>query len=380
MYGHALGPLFLACLVLAVAPRIKAQVVDSFNPGANSTVNTIVIPPDGKILVGGYFTVLGGESRNCLGRLNADGSLDAAFNAGTNFIANSVDALLVQEDGKLLVGGDFVTTQGTVGLARFFSDGTLDTNFTSGVAGEVADVYALSEQEDCHYLVGGYFTTLGAQPHTNIGRLNPDGKVDGNFTARAEVGVYSFASQTNHSIFVGGAFTSMNGEPHNAIARLLKDGQIDMSFNPAIEGIVFPLTLQTDGKLLVGGLVAGPDNRLTGLMRITQNGMVDSNFVVNVNSHASSIGLQSDGKILLAGHFTQVAGETRYGFARLNSDGSLDADMPIMLGTNSFATSVAIQPDGKILLGGAFNSVGGLPRKNLARLSNTSTATKNLTF
>src|SRR6185369_14533986 len=85
-------------LALSLCQAAQSQIPDGFNPGANSTVNTIIVQPDGKILVGGYFTILAGQPRNHVGQLNSDGSLDEAFNPGTNFYANRVGSLAVQVD------------------------------------------------------------------------------------------------------------------------------------------------------------------------------------------------------------------------------------------------------------------------------------------
>ena len=118
----------------------------SFDPGANGAVYALAVQADGKILVGGYFTTLGGggtgtTTRNYIGRLNADGSLDTSFDPGAN---GAVYALAVQADGKILVGGDF-TTLGGGGtgtttrnhIGRLNADGSLDTSFDPGANGIV---------------------------------------------------------------------------------------------------------------------------------------------------------------------------------------------------------------------------------------------------
>ena len=133
--------------VLAASAVARAQSLDtSFNPGANGSVCALAVQPDGKILVGGDFTTLGGGGtgttpRNRIGRLNADGSLDTSFNPGAN---GGVYALAVQPDGKILVGGDF-TTLGGGGtgtttrncIGRLNADGSLDTSFNPGANGDV---------------------------------------------------------------------------------------------------------------------------------------------------------------------------------------------------------------------------------------------------
>ena len=141
----------VVCAVLGTCAVARAQsAVDGFDPGANGNVFATVVQPDGKILVGGAFTMLGGggtgtTARNHIGRLNADGSLDfAGFNPGAN--DRRVRHLAVQPDGKILVGGAF-TTLGGGGtgtttrnrIGRLNADGSLDASFNPGAND---DVYA----------------------------------------------------------------------------------------------------------------------------------------------------------------------------------------------------------------------------------------------
>ena len=130
-------------------------------------VQALALQADGKILVAGSFTTIGGggtgtTTRNTLARLNADGSLDPSFNPGAN---GQVVALAVQADGKILVGGGFTTLggggTGTTArscIGRLNADGSLDTSFDPGAK---AEVLALAVQPDGKILVGGLFTTLG---------------------------------------------------------------------------------------------------------------------------------------------------------------------------------------------------------------------------
>ena len=153
------------------------------------TLWLIVIQPDGRILVGGYFSTLGGggtgtTTRNFVGRLNADGSLDTAFNPGAN---NWVEALAVQPDGKILISGYF-TTLGGGGtgtternrIGRLHADGSLDRDLNPGANNSIL---ALAVQPDGKILVGGNFTMLGGggtgtTVRNSLGRLHPDGSLD----------------------------------------------------------------------------------------------------------------------------------------------------------------------------------------------------------
>jgi uncharacterized delta-60 repeat protein len=138
-----------------------------FNPNADSSVYTIAVQADGKILVGGLFTSMGGQTRDRIARLNLDGSLDSGFNPNANSIVNSI---AVQADGKILVGGSF--------------------------------------------------TTMGGQTRNRIARINPDGSLDASFNPNVGSTVNSIAVQADGKIFVGGTFTSIDGVARNRLARL----------------------------------------------------------------------------------------------------------------------------------------------------------------
>src|SRR5437899_9588062 len=136
--------------------------------GTNEVVSSLAVQADGKILVGGDFTTLGGQSRIGIGRLNADGTLDTGFNPGAGGGAFShVRSLALQTDGKILVGGHFTMLAGQSRnfIGRLNADGTPDTSFNSGAA-YFAD--ALAVQADGTMLVTGDFTTLGRQSPNGI--------------------------------------------------------------------------------------------------------------------------------------------------------------------------------------------------------------------
>jgi len=106
----------------------------SFNPNVSGAVIAVALQPDGKVIVGGTFTNLGEQAHFSLGRLNPDGSLDSSFTAGTDS-KGSIYALALQPDGKILIGGYFVLVNGQSRsyLARLNGDGSLDTGFTPGI-------------------------------------------------------------------------------------------------------------------------------------------------------------------------------------------------------------------------------------------------------
>jgi len=159
----------LVALLVCLPSTSRAQLVDSFDPNANNDVRAFAMQADGKILVGGFFTRIGGQTRNRIALLNPDGSLDATFDPNAN---QGVFAVPVQADGKILVGGYFTSIGGQTrnGIARLNSDGSLDASFDPNANGQV---HALAVQADGKVLVGG-FIIIGSQYYNGIARLNPE--------------------------------------------------------------------------------------------------------------------------------------------------------------------------------------------------------------
>jgi uncharacterized delta-60 repeat protein len=133
----------------------------TFNPGtgANDWVRYFFLQPDGKVLIGGDFTGYTSTSRNRIARLNADGSLDTTFNPGTG-ANSSVQSLALQPNGKVLIGGLFTSYNGTPCnyIARLNADGRLDTSFNPGT-GANSSIWYLALQPNGKVLTGGVFTS-----------------------------------------------------------------------------------------------------------------------------------------------------------------------------------------------------------------------------
>jgi uncharacterized delta-60 repeat protein/uncharacterized repeat protein (TIGR02543 family) len=354
---------------------VNLTTADTFNPGANNDVYCLAVQADGKILVGGTFTNLGGQTRNYLGRLNSDGTLDATFNPEAN---DWVWSIAVQTDGKIVVGGGFTTLGGQTrnGIGRLNSNGTVDTSFNPGVDGVVL---SLAVQADGQIVVGGWFSTLGGQARNCLGRLNSNGTLDTTFNPGADSAVMSLAVQADGRILVVGGFTTLAGQTRNCLGRLNRDGTLDATFNPEANDWVWSIAEQADGKILVGGSftnLAGQARYYLG--RLNSDGALDTDFNPGANAIVYSLSVQADGKILVGGEFTTLGGHTRNYLGRLNSDGTLDT--PFNPGASGDVSSLALQADGKILVGGLFTTLAGQPRTSLARLCSTEPATQSLSY
>lgn len=183
------------------------------------------------------------------------GSLDQSFNVGTG-TNGSVYASAIQSDGKIVLGGGFNTYNGifTGGITRLNSDGTIDGTFNSNNIGANGSIYAIKIQNDGKIVIGGDFTSYNGITVGRIARLNPNGTLDLSFNqsgSGASGFISTIAIQADGKVIIGGGFTAFNGLPHNCIIRLNgSDGSIDGSFNTGTGANHFVLTiaLQTDGK------------------------------------------------------------------------------------------------------------------------------------
>lgn len=128
--------------------------------------------------------------------------------------------------------------------------------------------------------------------------------------------------------------------------------------------------LQADGKIIVGGFFKNINGvAAKNIVRLNADYSIDTTFNAATNATIQAIAVQPDGKILIGGLFTVVNNQPRNRIARLNSDGSLDTDFNTGFGADSAVNDIELQPDGKILLGGAFFGVGGTISYIVARLN-----------
>lgn len=175
--------------------------------------------------------------------------------------------------------------------------------------------------------------------------------------------------------FLAGGFTFYDDVPRSRVARVRADGSLDLSFNSTLgaNNSVFALAIQTDGKVLLAGAfdqVGGVPR--SGLARLLPDGSLDAGFAIGsgANNAAYAVAVQPDGKILVGGAFTQFSGQRRNGLARLNADGSLDfgfESLGVVGGLVTRVAAIALDAAGNILVGGDFTEAGGLPRSRVAR-------------
>jgi uncharacterized delta-60 repeat protein len=335
----------------------------------------IALTADGKIyLVGVFFS-----NSAKLVRLTPDGNLDSGFSSD-NEGNGRIFSLAVMPDGKVLVGGSFdsIRVNGTsylhYGLFRFNANGSPDTSFPaqlpdwSGTSG----VYHLSLQNNNQILIGGEYAQISGVQRGGLALTDLNGAVDTSFTGviGTKAQIYNFEKLPDGKILVAGNFNTVANSLSKYVARLNADGTADNTFllAPQITNQINAIAVQPDGKIILGGY--------QGIWRVNANGSLDSGFSAQIPQYEGigSIAIQADGKILIAGGFSAVNGVNRRFLARLNSDGTLDNSLNVTFGAPLLSVSrVVLQPDGKILIGGDFSSVNGAPVANFARLNSDGT-------
>ena len=450
----------------------------AFNPNASYSASSLAVQADGKILVGGGFLTMGGVTRNSIARLNADGTLDANFNPDSN---HYVKSLAVQADGKILVGGQFTTMGGVTrnSIARLINTErateSLDccgarilwlrggsgpevwrTTFEHSVDGvgyamlgagsRVTGGWEFNPMSVTGgtirargYTSGGYYngsggiverhlsnTTIFSQPESrtnNAGttasfsvvagsfgcltyhwrkdgiELMEGGNVFGSTTATLRVSEVLHGDMGEYDVVSYNGFGSVTSvvakltvvDPAINVQPVSQACQVGDNATLSVTAVGTELTYQwwKDGLLLTGAtntllnitslqgadagnysiVVCGAYGSVTSTVVVVSVNLasVDAAFNANAGGSVYALAVQSDGKMLAGGSFTRMGGVPRNRIARLKADGTLDTTFNPNAGSEVY--SLAVQADGKILAGGWFMKMGEVTRNCIARLN-----------
>ncbi len=351
--------------------------------------SAMALQPDGRIvMVGGTFTDF------ILARFDANGNLDPTFGDGglvtTDMIPDQQEealAVVVQPDGRIVVAG-YSGFDATVALARYEPDGSLDATFgvDGRVTGQVSGrVYAVTLQPDGAIVVAGEAAVADSDTDYSdllLARFLPDGTLDPTFgdNGRVSTDVGGGTNAARNIVLLQGGAVVVSGEPygefpgsdHTDLARYAADGRLDQGFGT--DGVVtLPglrvgegLALQGDGRLVLVGSALDAGSARFAVMRLDVDGSPDPTFgtsglvttdVADQGDAALAVTVDPDGRMVVAGRSGDI--NTDFAVARYLPDGSIDpsfADQGTL--TVDFfllpdiAESVALQPDGKIVLGG----------------------------
>lgn len=290
----------------------------SFSSGGSS-IHAVAIQSDGKILVGGTYTAFNGNTRNSIVRLNPDGTEDTTFYTNTpgGLPSGNVQSIVIQPDNKILVGGSF-----TGNIYRFNSDGTPDNAFAINAQNFDSGITALSVRSDGIIVVGGTFTTFNAVSRVGIMSLNANGTDNAAFSTNLGSGVNSFpesiVTQSDNKVVVGGSFNTFNGNTRNSMFRLNTDGTEDTTFytnlGTGFSSDVVSIALQS-GQILVGGAFSTVNGVSSNrLARINSDGTPDILFSTNLSTGFTNtietISVMPNNEILVAGSINSFNGST----------------------------------------------------------------------
>ncbi|MCG3155068.1 MAG: hypothetical protein DKINENOH_01670 [bacterium] len=383
----------------------NGKLVTSFGPSGGAIAHGVVVQTDGRIVVAGEMSAGSSSTRDlALARYNGDGSLDSGFGVGgkvtTDYGAteNYGYGVGLQSDGKIVVAGQYFTNQFRYRtlIARYNTEGSLDTGFDGdglvqpsfGAVEGAARSIAI--QSDDKILVagsvdGGLFTT---GEDFLLARLNNDGSLDPSLDGDGWVATdfvgpnYDYATEVvispSDGKIVAVGYTVAVWPIDFAVARYNRDGSLDAGFG--VDGRVTTdirtsfdcaarAVVQNDGKIVVAGYTytsSYPANADFALVRYHTDGSLDPSFgtggkvttdFYGDGDFATDIALQGDGKVVVGGY--TATSSWRYVMARYNSNGSLDPSfgvngkvMTVFDFGYDLAYALALQPDGKILIAG----------------------------
>jgi uncharacterized delta-60 repeat protein len=368
-------------------PRLDA----AFHPvitRAGGYVSAIVAQADGKLVIAGRFNAIAGVARNGIARLHRDGTVDPTFDPGAGVCCGSpggggreptapISTMLLQRDGRIVIGGPFSTVNGVARrvVARLNGDGSLDTGFAPEISlggdtimglppvlpvlyagtavgqastargmNDPASVALLGEQADGKLIVGGYFTSVNGVPRKGVARLNANGSLDTTFDPGSGLSgndaiwgvgrLNTLVRTAGGQFLVAGAFSTFNDTPRNSLARLDANGSLDPALNVGIQGrdaavSIDGMAAQADGKIIFSGSFTAVEGKVcNGLARIDAAGRPDPAFapVINENNRESYrvLGGEADGKWIARRRFADASGIFQHEIVRLDESGAPD--------------------------------------------------------
>jgi uncharacterized delta-60 repeat protein len=317
-------------------------------------------------------------------KLKDNGTLDATFNAGVGL--NRFGTVSLVSGSRLYIAGTFTNykTAGAPGIAKISGSATLSASFNPGI-GFNGDVWAITKQSTGRIIAGGAFINYSGSTSNRLVGINPDGTIDAGFNvgnAGANGTVYALATQTDDKIIVGGTFTTYSGSSTSTtrLMRLNADGSQDLTYNTGtgLSAQPYCILILSSGKVIVGGGFATySGSTVNNIVQINSNGTQDTTFNTGAgfNGPIYSTVTQSDGKIIVVGNFSTYSGSAVGArIIRLNTNGTIDATFNVGTGLlSNAATAIALQSDGKAVVGGAFTTYSGSANNYLVRINTNGT-------
>ena len=323
--------------------------------------------------------------------------LPSAHDGFNPSVTGLVDTIAVQPNGQVVIGGAFSSLQPNGAstpvtrnnAARLNGDGSLDSTFDPETNGEVL---ATVVQPNGQIIIGGLFTTVqpngGAVVTRNfLARFNADGSLDTTFNPNLSgtiTGEVTALAMDGSQILVGGAFTSMapNGGstiPIARLARLNANGTLDTTFQPSPNAQVDTIVVQPNGQILIGGGFTSlmPNGATTAttigyVARLKTDGSIDTSFNPEPNNKVASIALQPNGQILIAGYFTSLNPDTSSTFTAASASANIQQPQDIVTSITITSGGTGYTTTPTITLSGG-NQLGDVNATATATITNGTT-------
>jgi uncharacterized delta-60 repeat protein len=381
-----------------LVPRTKISQLQILTGGFNNTVSDMVLQPDGKIVVVGFFSQYNTVTANYIIRLNSDGSVDTSFNIGSGF-NYYVFNIVQQTDGKFVIIGAFTSYNGVSAnrIIRLNLDGSVDTSFNTG-SGFNQTLAKIAIQSDGKFVIAGNFTSYNGSSINRIIRLNSNGTRDTSFNPgsgfSSDSVINGLGVLSNGQIIVAGNFNSYNNVSCPMMIKLNSNGTRDTSFQYTSTGtsskyistIHITLDLVSGADKITIAIYYGSTST-SGLERYLYNGYLDTVILSgssanSVNGTIAAIHLLKSSPVdlyLLTGTFTTMNSYiSANGIIRIDSHGNKDNTFNygtgFITGSSIVGANVIIfQTNGKYLLGGAFTSYNGTIVDRIVRLNQDGT-------
>ena len=325
--------------------------------------------------------------------MDSTGKLDKSFNppAGPR---NHVNTTEVLDNGKIIVCGNFWSYNDTIlsHIARVKSDGSLDITFDYNLEINADGSQLLKFKTMAKSLLEEILLSVDGVSRNHLARLDTNGALDLSFdvgTGLSGVGpsVIDIGIQSDGKIIlIGDYFDNYNSTNCQNIFRINQDGSFDNSFNIGLgldQNSIYTMAIDSQDRILLGGGFNSFNNYSSmGLVRLNPDGSIDSSFNIGsgfssgnpFGTNISAISVQSNGKIIVGGNFESFNGDTSIHLIRLLPNGKIDKSFSSGTGvipSSGYAGSILVQPNDKIILGGqsGFGYYNGTRTSNVIRLN-----------
>ena len=367
-------------LALAVTNIPATSPAGNASPGADGEVFGLALQPNNQTIIVGDFPSYNGVGRNCIARINTDGSLDTAFNPadGVDPFNGFIYSVALDSAGRPVIGGSFTAFNGTAqnNIARLNATGSLDTSFNPG-NGADGTIWTVAVQPDNKIVIGGDFTHYNGVARNHIAQLNADGSLDTTFDPGANA--------PDDSVYALGLVPGSISISRTNVAGITTPAEDDQIFNVGATAgrltVNYNMQQQTNRmQVSYGGVVIYDTGVATnsGTFALNFGPGAATNLLLIMNpggalpgtnwNYTATAATSAGSSIYIGGNFINVGSYGFSGIAELNADGTLDTSFNPGIGSDDAVNALGVLSDGSVVIGGAFTHVNGFSYNHLAKL------------